>query len=83
MGYSPWGRKESDTTERLPPNRLSENTAYSLPSVFQSPTRIQIIFEVSNLHLYSQMPLGLFQHVGIGRESKIQSEIEDGKEAAG
>ena len=68
MGYSPWDLKESDTTERLTPNRLSENTAYSLPSVVQAPTRIQIIFEVSNLHLYSQMPLGLFQHVGIGKE---------------
>ena len=25
MGYSPWGHKESDTTERLSNNKKSEN----------------------------------------------------------
>lgn len=37
----------------------------------------------TNLHLHSQRPLGLFQHLGTERKSQVLSEAEDGEEAAG
>ena len=40
MGYSPWGRKESDTTER-PIHTHSLNQANGWPTRIQSTLKIQ------------------------------------------
>ena len=45
MGYSPWGRKESDTTEIT---QYTAQTAYSLNDhFFKPPTKFRLVFNCS------------------------------------
>ena len=66
VGYSPWGRKRLDTTERLhhhhpPPllnsiysnNFLVEILGFSLSSIMSAMTVLLLLFFFSNLNTFS------------------------------